>query len=249
MICGACKNKEATFEYREIINEELARCWKLKANEIRRFNLRESSFCSKCDSSLRSRVLAKAIMLNFPESKSKFFVDWVEWAAKNKLAVAEINYCGQLHQFLAKIPRIKTSQYQENTLKARITNLLKGIRREDITNLSYQDNSFDLVIHSEVLEHVSDVNRSLSECRRVLKPGGQCIFTIPLIISRKTRRRAKLNSKSKKIKHYVRPSYHGSGEKDNLVFWEFGGDFVKKNRLKIILAEPEAYMWVLKLEK
>jgi len=41
------------------------------------------------------------------------------------------------------------------------------------------DQAFNSVFHTEVLEHVIDFRTFLSECRRVLKPGGEMMFTVP----------------------------------------------------------------------
>lgn len=38
--------------------------------------------------------------------------------------------------------------------------------------LQFEDNSFDFVLSSQVLEHVQDVDQYMGECLRVLKPGG-----------------------------------------------------------------------------
>jgi len=38
--------------------------------------------------------------------------------------------------------------------------------------LKFEDNSFDFVLSSQVLEHVKDVDQYMGECLRVLKPGG-----------------------------------------------------------------------------
>jgi ubiquinone/menaquinone biosynthesis C-methylase UbiE len=45
--------------------------------------------------------------------------------------------------------------------------------------LPIQDNSLDLVWASEVIEHVGDTARWLSEVRRVLAPGGRLLVTTP----------------------------------------------------------------------
>ena len=43
----------------------------------------------------------------------------------------------------------------------------------------FDDNQYDSVFHTEVLEHVVDYRIFLSECCRVLKPGGQILFSVP----------------------------------------------------------------------
>jgi SAM-dependent methyltransferase len=45
--------------------------------------------------------------------------------------------------------------------------------------LPFEDGSFDLVWSSEVVEHVADTARWLSEVRRVLAPGGRLLLTTP----------------------------------------------------------------------
>jgi ubiquinone/menaquinone biosynthesis C-methylase UbiE len=45
--------------------------------------------------------------------------------------------------------------------------------------LPFEDNSFELVWATEVIEHVADTARWLSEVRRVLVPGGRLLITTP----------------------------------------------------------------------
>jgi ubiquinone/menaquinone biosynthesis C-methylase UbiE len=50
---------------------------------------------------------------------------------------------------------------------------------QDATNLSFQDDFFQCVVCMEVLEHVNDEKKLLSEIHRILKPGGYAILTFP----------------------------------------------------------------------
>jgi SAM-dependent methyltransferase len=47
------------------------------------------------------------------------------------------------------------------------------------TDLRFEDDSFDAVICSEVLEHLPDYDAALVEMRRVLKPTGTLCITVP----------------------------------------------------------------------
>ncbi|MFA5793497.1 MAG: methyltransferase domain-containing protein [Candidatus Brocadiia bacterium] len=49
----------------------------------------------------------------------------------------------------------------------------------DAQTLPFPDDSFDIVVSSEVLEHIYDKQAAIKEIYRVLKPGGRFIFSTP----------------------------------------------------------------------
>lgn len=61
----------------------------------------------------------------------------------------------------------KNYAYAENCIKA------------DITNMPFGDKVFDVIIHNQVLEHISDEKKCIYECMRVLKDDGMMIINIP----------------------------------------------------------------------
>ena len=50
------------------------------------------------------------------------------------------------------------------------------IQNEDITNLSFDDNSFDFILCWGVLMHIPDLERAVAELSRVLRPEGKIII-------------------------------------------------------------------------
>lgn len=50
----------------------------------------------------------------------------------------------------------------------------------DITNIPLRSNEFDVILCSEVFEHIPYPEKSLKEIVRLLKPGGKLIFSAPL---------------------------------------------------------------------
>ena len=62
-------------------------------------------------------------------------------------------------------------------LNANVTNL--EYRIEDALDLSFPENNFDLLISVEVLEHVGQPEKMVSEISRVLKPNGIAMLTFP----------------------------------------------------------------------
>jgi ubiquinone/menaquinone biosynthesis C-methylase UbiE len=53
----------------------------------------------------------------------------------------------------------------------------------DVTDLDYDDNTFDGIIGVGLIEYLSDYRAALREFHRVLKPGGIVIVTVPSIVS------------------------------------------------------------------
>jgi SAM-dependent methyltransferase len=56
---------------------------------------------------------------------------------------------------------------------------LMGVLQGDATRLPFDDDAFDIVITSEVLEHIQDDVAAIAEMVRVLKPGGRFAATVP----------------------------------------------------------------------
>lgn len=50
--------------------------------------------------------------------------------------------------------------------------------------MSHATASLDAVLHSDMLEHVADTRAALAESRRVLRPGGALLFTVPFCTTR-----------------------------------------------------------------
>lgn len=54
-----------------------------------------------------------------------------------------------------------------------------GVAAGNILDLPFQDDCFDLVICSEVLEHINDHQTAAAEAMRVLKPGRNMVVSVP----------------------------------------------------------------------
>lgn len=54
-----------------------------------------------------------------------------------------------------------------------------GLTTADITNLPFKDNYFDLVICSEVMEHIPAESEAVKELIRVVKPGQPLVVSVP----------------------------------------------------------------------
>lgn len=103
----------------------------------------------------------------------------------------------------------------------------KGIRHEDITRLSFENEVMDCVVSCDVLEHVADAYKALSEIYRVLKKGGVFYASFPMNFNAEcTVQRAKLTANG--VEYLCEPVYHGNPVSDggSLVFYDYGFDFM-----------------------
>ncbi len=84
-------------------------------------------------------------------------------------------------------------------------------RHESITSCSCASASLDLLVHSDVLEHVYDTKQAAVECARVMRTGAIMLFTAPFFADRdhSLLRGHPLDDGS--INHLETPEYHGDG--------------------------------------
>lgn len=72
-------------------------------------------------------------------------------------------------------------------LRHETTDLFKGDvdhPNVDLTDLPFEDESFDFVYASHVLEHVVEDLTAILEVKRVLKPGGVAVLPVPIVCNK-----------------------------------------------------------------
>lgn len=144
------------------------------------------------------------------------------------LDVAELSARGPLAAWLRRVARsAATSEYFADAPPGSCRD---GIRCEDVQRLTYADASFDLVTHTEVLEHVPDDARALAELFRVLRPGGLMLFTVPLHGGERTVERARLRDGI--VEHVLQPVHHTDPLRPEgiLAFRDYGLDVLDRLR-------------------
>ena len=137
--------------------------------------------------------------------------------------VYELSSRGPLYGFLRReVKDLAFSEYFDDVAPG---DHRDGVQCQDIHRLTHRDATFDLVTSTEVFEHVADDRLGFSEVRRVLRPGGAFIFTVPLEDAERTVERAVLNGGE--IRHLLSPAYHDDrirGRGAVLVFRDYGRD-------------------------
>ncbi len=206
--CYNC-SEELQYNITYPVDDNLTKTWQISVATRAIFNRREGQICQECGISTRAQGLAKAILDSKYGYSATSLRQWVERANEHNLAVCELNSCHELHKTFKKLKCYTYAEYGTVT-------------EQDIEHLTYADNTFDLLLHSETVEHVSRPRVALDECRRVIKQDGFVLFTTPVIWNRKSRQRAK--HESGKITYLLEPSYHGQQTDDYLVCFEYGRD-------------------------
>jgi SAM-dependent methyltransferase len=194
--CGVCGG--LAFSFNSVLWPELINDWQLSQHEIDYIDHQQGQTCDACGSNLRSSVLATAITRAL--GQSGFLANLSGPQSLDALRTLEINEAGTLTKYLRKIGRHVYCDYPS----------------VDIHNLPYGNDTFDLVVHSDTLEHVQNPVHALAECRRVIRPGGALCFTVPVVVGRMSRSR-----------EGMKKSYHGNPEcprEDYQVHTEFGAD-------------------------
>jgi SAM-dependent methyltransferase len=104
--------------------------------------------------------------------------------------------------------------------------VINGIRHEDAIDLSFNDESFDVVFSCEVLNRTPDIYKALSETYRVTRNGGMFVFSTPFGANTpKSMQRAMLTPEG--VQHLAEPRYyHGPHARDQAspVFYDLGWD-------------------------
>ena len=139
-------------------------------------NLRETFRCSRCNSFNRQRQLAFVVIRGV---KSPNVQSFAELARRTELAIYNTEARGPVHEALRINPRYRGSEFFGPEVRS--GEIVDGIEHQDLQALSFADNAFDLVLSSDVFEHVPLPYRGHQEVFRVLKPGGRHVFTVPFI--------------------------------------------------------------------
>lgn len=187
--------------------------------------IRESYTCPACNGSLRYQAQAQAVLAWFSlgtESLAQAALD----RKLTGLRVFEPGIAGPFRPILAGCRTYEQSYFWADVPTGRRRD---GVRCENLHALSYPDECFDLVISSDIFEHVRHPCRAFSETCRILVPGGAHIFTVPAQEPLREKTVSRVDVSGDDDVHILPPHYHGSptGE-PSLVYNDFGRDLLDR---------------------
>ena len=160
---------------------------------------RDHYVCSSCGSIPRERALMYCV--------EKFFPGWRECRVHESSPAgrgASVKLRGQAREYIP-------SQFFPDAEPGAWHN---GAQCENLECMTFEDDSIDLHVTQDVMEHVFNPDRAFKEIARTLRPGGAHIFTVPLVNKEKpTEICARLDDEGH-IVHLREPEYHGNPVSD-----------------------------------
>lgn len=170
--------------------------------------LRDQFKCIRCSSIPRLRALIAVLKEHFPNYRECYIHESSPSGAASRKLARECRHYTPTHYF----PEIPSGQMRN------------GFRCEDLESQTFSDESFDIIITQDVLEHILRPEKAIAEIGRTLKRGGAHVFTVPWYHWKDTVIRAVPENKS--VRHLVEPDYHKNpiDPEGSLVVTEWGRD-------------------------
>ena len=130
--------------------------------------------------------------------------------------------------FRGRYPRLQGSEFLPGVA---FGSFRDDVRCEDLQALTFADESFDLVLSFDVLEHVPEFKIAIYELARVLKPGGHLVMTTPTLVDDYPNHVRALINDEGKLEHLLAPEYHGNPlGPPSLCFTSFGFELIEQLR-------------------
>jgi len=145
---------------------EKATKFKLSLNKKKQINFRESLVCEFCNLTNRNRF-----MLSFLKNLAK--------NSDSKLTVFMYEQVTKFFSMAQNIKNINLVGTEFLGYDKKPGQIIEHIQNEDAMNLSFENNTFDVIVSNDVYEHVPNIERTLSEAYRVLKNSGKLLISIP----------------------------------------------------------------------
>ena len=151
--------------------------------------------CPFCNSNVRQRATIDALNVLYPGWRSKAVHESSPTTERIKAMRLLFEGNGE-YSYSYYYEDVPLGEYKD------------GARCENLERLTFDDESFDYIITTDVFEHINNPLLAFAEVGRVLKKGGAHVFTIPYNGHHKTKFRAV--EKNGKLVYLEKPQYHGN---------------------------------------
>jgi GT2 family glycosyltransferase len=209
-------------------------------------NLRESLLCEVCGASCRNRSLAWGLLNLVGNGTVRSISDLA--LMKSGPRIFDTDCFSPVFTFLSKADFYMSSMYVPDRpfgelIKPKILNV-------DLQSMTFSNASYDVIITSDVMEHVRRDEAAHREIYRCLRTGGYYIFTVPYVPAWQSNQ-VRVDSSGAEDVYVMEKQYHGDPMNSNgvLVYRIYGQELIAQ--LKCIgfdvtfLDSPEPRIGVL----
>ena len=177
---------------------------------------REGMLCGNCSASSRHRLIVEVLGRIVRQAGRPLF----RWPAKKQLRILESSARGSYPIMLAD----KFDYYATEYDPSKIEEGKRPRAYADFQKLHYADGMFDVVVASDVFEHVRKDEEGYREIFRVLKDGGSFILTVPYDHNQQTTI-PRVDTSGDQDVNILEPEYHGGGG-HTLTYRNYGRDLL-----------------------
>jgi SAM-dependent methyltransferase len=184
-------------------------------------SIRETFVCQNCRGSLRYRAQAAAILSLF-DGEYISIAELTDSARWKSMQVYEPGIIGPFRKYMRGKPNYTNSFYWSDVAPG---DSRDGVMCQDLMKMTFPDQSFDMVITSDIFEHIRKPMLAFAEIRRILRPGGHHVFSVPAQEPLAKRTRLRVDTSTDEDVPILPEVYHGSGNGGrSLVYTDFGED-------------------------
>lgn len=185
------------------------------------YAISEGYRCPACIALVRYQGQARVLLDRYARHGATSFRDLVAEQEFRNLRIWEPGQLGPFRAYLAGHPKNETSRYWPDVPSGECRD---GVRCQNLMALSFPSSSLDIVITSDVFEHVRRPFVGFSEIHRVLRSGGTHVFSIPGLWPLRRTTLSLVDVDNDEDVLLEEPKYHGN----DLVYNEFGLDLLDR---------------------
>jgi SAM-dependent methyltransferase len=179
--------------------------------------MRNDGLCIWCGSASRTRHVVKNILHAF---RGRGILKLSDFSKSDDIFVYNTSSQSPIARKMGASKNIVVSEYFDDCKPGEFKN---GILCQDLEQLTFRDEQFDLVISEDVFEHVKEWRKGFLEVHRVLKKNGAHVFSIPFYFDRKTEELFTLDNGAYQLREPI--EYHGDPIRGTIpCFVHFGYD-------------------------
>ncbi len=213
IFCNVCDTKTMmVYSFPSLKNDFLSKTHKY----------RETLSCTNCGATMRRRTIAHALLNAVNTLTNDGKINSIEKLADSgrHIDILDTEDYSPISQRLSRLPEYITSKYLPD--KEMGINLYSNVYNIDLEKITFDSERFDIIITSEVIEHVRDYKSAHREIHRCLKKGGYYIFTVPYNDNIK-KHRILVDTSTNEDVFLEKPQYHGDAIRGKILAYRVFG--------------------------